>query len=378
MTADGGGRSALAEDGLPVAVIGAGHMGRHHVRTYRDLPAARLVAVIDSNIQRARELAEPLGVRYADRLTPEIGSVVAASVAVPTVHHLAVARPLIERGLHLLIEKPLAQTAAEAEQIAILARRHGVIVQVGHTERFNPAVRAVERLGLKPKFIETHRISPFTFRSADIGVVADLMIHDIDIMLHLVRDEVVRVDAVGVNVLGPHEDVANARVHCRGGAVANLTASRLALKTERKLRIFAADAYVSLDYQKKVGIAIRLDKNLDVLRLARERNLEDLSQLAGMDFGKLVHVEPLAIDDRDPLRDELETFLHSVRTGTRPPVSAEDGVAAVRLAEQIVQCIAAHRWDGEAGRQVGLQADIIGQATRQLTRDALGKSAPNA
>jgi len=187
------------------------------------------------------------------------------------------------------------------------------------------------------------------------------MIHDLDILLHLVRDEVQRVDAVGVNVLGRHEDIANARVVCRGGAVANLTASRLALKTERKLRVFAEKAYVSLDYQKKVGIAIMLDRNLDVLKLARERDLEDLSQVAGLDFGKLVHVEPLAIDDQDPLRSELESFVECVRTRTRPPVSVEDGVAAVRLAEQIVQSLQAHRWDGEAGGRVGLEADIVGR-----------------
>jgi predicted dehydrogenase len=346
---------------LPVAVIGAGHMGRHHVRTYADMPGVRLVAVIDADVQRARQLAEPLGARYADRLTPDLGDVTVVSVAVPTVRHLEVSRPLIERGLHLLIEKPLAPTARDAEQIAALARQHNVLVQVGHTERFNPAVRAVDRLGLKPKFIETHRISPFTFRSADIGVVFDLMIHDIDILLHLVRDDVLRVDAVGVNVLGRHEDIANARVTCRGGAVANLTASRLALKTERKLRVFAEKAYVSLDYQKKIGVAITLDQNLDILKLARERNLEDLSQVAGLDFGKLVHVEPLCIDSKDPLRDELETFVECVRTGRKPPVSAEDGVAAVRLAEQIVQSLATHRWDGEAGGRVGLEADIVGR-----------------
>lgn len=347
---------------LPVAVIGAGHMGRHHVRTYSNLPDARLVAVIDANVERARQLAEPLGVPFADRLAPELGDVAAASIAVPTVHHLAVSRPLIERGIHLLIEKPLAPSATEAEQIAQLARAHNVVVQVGHTERFNPAVRAVDRLGLRPKFVETHRISPFTFRSADIGVVFDLMIHDIDILLHLVRDEVARVDAVGVNVLGRTEDIANARVAFRGGAVANLTASRLALKTERKLRVFAEKAYVSLDYQKKVGIAITLDKNLDVLKMARERNIEDLSQMAGLDYGKLVRVEPLQIDDQDPLRSELESFLQCVRTRARPPVSAEDGVAAVRLAEQIVQSLAEHRWDGDAGDRVGLAADIVGRA----------------
>ena len=355
---------ALSEQ-LPVAVIGAGHMGRHHVRHYAEMPDARLVAVIDKDLERARALAEPLGVRSADRLTAELGDIVAATIAVPTIHHLEIARPLIQRGIHLLIEKPLAPSAADAERIAALAREHNVVVQVGHTERFNPAVRAVERLGLRPKFVETHRISPFTFRSADVGVVFDLMIHDIDIMLHLVRDQVERVDAVGVNVLGPHEDIANARVTCRGGAVANLTVSRLALKTERKLRVFAENAYVSLDYQKKVGVAITLDKNLDVIRFARERNIEDLSQMAGLDFGQMVHVEPLQIDDEDPLRTELEAFLRCIRTGEKPPVSAEDGVAAVRLAEQVVQSVSSHRWDGAAGERVGLAADIFGRVVKE-------------
>ncbi len=357
---------------LPVAVVGAGHMGRHHVRTLAALPTARLVAVVDTNIERARALAEPLGARFGDRLTPALGDVAAAIVAVPTVHHLAVSRPLIERGIHLLIEKPLAPSAAEAAEIATLARRHNVIVAVGHTERFNPAVRAADRLGLRPKFVETHRISPFTFRSADIGVVFDLMIHDIDILLHLVADEVVDVDAVGVNVLARCEDIANARVRFRGGAVANLTASRLALKTERKLRVFCEHAYVSLDYQKKVGIAITLDRNLDVLKLARERDIEDLSQMAGLDFGQLVHVEPLQIDDQDPLRAEHTAFLDSVCRGTRPPVSAEDGVAAVELAERIVASLAAHRWDGAAGDRVGLQADIFGQAMQRVGEPPAG------
>ncbi|MBU0637600.1 MAG: Gfo/Idh/MocA family oxidoreductase [Planctomycetes bacterium] len=348
-------------DALPVAVIGAGHMGRHHVRVYSEMAAARLVAVIDTDIDRARALAEPLNVAYADRLTPELGDVAAVTVAVPTVRHLEVARPLLERGIGVLVEKPLASNVADAEEIAVLAERHKAVVQVGHTERFNPAVRAVERLRLQPKFVETHRISPFTFRSADVGVVFDMMIHDIDIMLHLVRDEVERVDAVGVNVLGPHEDIANARVQCRGGAVANLTASRLALKTERKLRVFCEHAYVSLDYQQKGGIAITLDKNLDILKLARERNIEDLSQLAGQDFGKLVRVEPLVIEAKDALQDELETFLDCVRNRKRPPVSASDGVAAVRLAAMIVDSLSSHCWDGDASGRIGLSADIVGR-----------------
>lgn len=347
------------KEALPVAVIGAGHMGRHHVRKYAEMESARLVAVIDADQERARELAEPLGVKYATELTPDLGDLAAASIAVPTVHHLPVAQPLIERGVAVLIEKPLAPTLADAERIADLAKKHGTLVQVGHTERFNPAVRAIDRLGLRPKFVETHRISPFTFRSADVGVVFDMMIHDIDILLHLVREEVERVDAVGVNVLSRHEDIANARVGFAEGAVANLTASRLALKTERKLRVFCEHAYVSLDYQKKVGIAITLDQNLDVLQLAREHNVENLSQLAGLDFGKLVTVEPLTIHDKDALQDELETFLDCVRNKKPPAVSAEAGVAAVRLAENIVGSIKDHRWDGAATGRIGLDADIV-------------------
>jgi predicted dehydrogenase len=348
-------------DRLPVAVLGAGHMGRHHVRIYSEMDAVRLVAVIDADVERAKTLAEPLGVPYAAEYTPALGDLAAVTIAVPTVHHLEVARPFLERGQGVLIEKPLAPDVAQAEEIAELARRHGAVVQVGHTERFNPAVRAVERLGLRPKFVETHRISPFSFRSADIGVVFDMMIHDIDIMLHLVRDEVSRVDAVGINVLGPHEDIANARVVCAGGAVANLTASRLALKTERKLRVFCEHAYVSLDYQKKLGIAITLDKNLDVLRFMRERDVDDLSQMAGMDFGKMVKVEPLAIDAKDALRTELEAFVECVRTRSEPPVTAADGVAAVRLADMIINAIEQHRWDGDEAGRVGLAADIVGR-----------------
>lgn len=338
---------------IPVAVIGAGHMGRHHVRVYSQLPQARLVAVIDADEQRARALAEPLGARWGTELTPDMGDIAAVTIAVPTVHHLNVSRPLIERGIGVLIEKPLAGTPEAAEEIAALAQRHGAIVQVGHTERFNPAVAAAARLNVQPRFIETQRISPFTFRSADIGVVFDMMIHDIDIVLSMIRAPVERVDAVGVNVLGPHEDIANARVQFVGGAVANLTASRLALKTERRLRAFGETAYISLDYQKKMGIAITRDRNLDILKLAREKNLTDLSQVAGLDFGKMVHVEPLQIEAKDALATELEIFLDCVQRRSRPPVSAEDGVAAVRLAAQIVDAIRRHAWGLDAAPRIG-------------------------
>lgn len=347
-----------------VAVIGVGHMGRHHVRKYHEMAGAELVAVIDRNLDRAREIAQPFGTQVASAWSPEL-NVQAVSIAVPTVHHLAVARPLIEAGIPVLIEKPLAGSVAEADEITRLARAHKTIVAVGHTERFNPAVRAVDRLGIRPKFIETHRISPFTFRSADVGVVFDMMIHDIDIVQHLIRQPLERVDAVGVNVLGPHEDIANARVGFAQGAVANLTASRLALKTERKLRIFSESAYVSLDYQTKSGVAITLDQNLDVIQFARERNIDDLSQLAGTDFGKMVQVEPLTIEAKDALEDELESFLNAVRNGTPPPVTAEDGAAAIRLATSIVERIESHRWDGSDSDRTGLSADIFGERVKK-------------
>ena len=331
---------------IPVAVIGVGHMGRHHARIYHQLADTQLVAVVDRDAERAGEIAAQHECRPLTEPQPILDQVRAVSVAVPTVHHLEVARPFIERGVAVLIEKPIAGSPDEAEQLLALGRRHNALLQIGHTERFNPVVTAIERMNITPKFIETHRISPFTFRSADIGVVMDMMIHDLDIVLHLVQARHPRVDAVGVNVLGPHEDIANVRLRFDNGCVVNLTASRLALKTERKIRVFSHEAYLSLDYQKKSGIAIKKEANLDVLKLARERDAEDLSQLAGADFGKMVKVEPLVMEDAEPLKAEIEAFIHSVRTGQPPPVTAEDGLAAVQLAHQITDAIGAHSWDG--------------------------------
>jgi predicted dehydrogenase len=330
---------------VPVAVIGAGHMGRHHARIYRELPEAELLGVVDTDTGRGEAIAREFETEHYTSIEPLLGRVRAVSAAVPTVAHVAVARPLLERGLAVLIEKPIAPDSAAARDLLSCARRHNALVQVGHTERFNPVVRAMNRMRVAPRFIETHRISPFTFRSADIGVVMDMMIHDIDIVLHLVRSKPARVEAVGVRVLARNEDIANARVIFEDGCVANLTASRLALKTERKIRVFSEEAYLSLDYQKKSGIAITKDANLDLLKFARERNATDLSQLAGTDFGSMVKVEPLQVDDVEPLRAELQSFLHAVRTGEPPEVSAEDGVAAVELAEQIIAALKEHQWE---------------------------------
>lgn len=329
---------------IPVAVIGAGHMGRHHVRIYHELPEAELIGVVDADRARAETMAGQYGTQAFASVEPLLGKIQAATVAVPTVAHLAVAGPLLERGVAVLIEKPLAPDSATCRRLIAAAAKGGALLQVGHSERFNPVVRAMDRMQVRPRFIETHRISPFTFRSADISVVMDMMIHDLDIVLHLVRSQPVRIEAVGVSVLARHEDICNARVTFASGCVANLTASRLALKTERKIRVFSEEAYLSVDYAKKVGIAIKKDANLDLLKMAREHHASDLSQLAGADFGSMVKVEPLQVDDVEPLRAELQSFLGAVATGGRPEVSAEDGAAAVELAERITASVKEGGW----------------------------------
>jgi len=326
------------------AVVGVGHMGRHHARLYSEIPQAQLIAVVDADLDRAAKYAKQYGALALASIDDLSDDVQAVSVAVPTTHHRAVGEALLKRGIAVLVEKPLAPTVEDADALLDCARKTGTLLAVGHTERFNPVVRAMTRLDIKPKYIEAQRISPFRFRSADIGVVADMMIHDIDIILHLVNSPVERVDAVGVNVLGPHEDVANARVVFKNGTVANFAASRLALKTDRRIRVFCETAYLSLDYQRKSGVAITRDANLDIIALAKDKNLDDLAQLANVDFGQMVKVEPLVIDDVEPLKAELESFIESVQTGSPPAVTAEDGAAAVRLAADIVKAIAAHNW----------------------------------
>ncbi len=336
---------------LNVAVIGVGHMGRHHARIYASLPDCRLAAVIDKDIERARKTVVEFGGVAAQAFSDVTERIDAVSVAVPTVYHAEVAIPLLERGIAVLVEKPLAPDSATARQLVDAARRTGAVLQVGHSERFNPVVQAMLRMEVAPRFVETQRVSPFTFRSADIGVVFDMMIHDLDIVLHLVGHRECTIDAVGVGVLGAHEDVASARLRFGDHAVANLTASRLALKTERRVRVFCPTAYLSMDYHKKSGIAIKLSDNLDLIRMAKERNFDDLSQMASLDFGSMVKIEPLVVDDVEPLRAELTSFLQAVRTGESAGVSAEEGLAAVALAERITTQIRDQGWNQDFARK---------------------------
>jgi predicted dehydrogenase len=341
------------------AVVGVGRMGKLHARVLSEMGA--LACVVDTDPAAAKAVAEQRNCPAVASAADAVAISDAAIIAVPTRHHVAAARPFVEAGKCVLIEKPIAAEPAEAAGLIELARRTGAVVQVGHTERFNPAVVAMQKYAIAPKFIEAHRISPFTFRSADVGVVLDMMIHDLDLVLKMASTGgsaggvVRRIDAVGVNVIGPHEDICNARVEFAGGCVANLTASRLAVKTERRMRVFSEQAYLSVDYGHKSGIVVTKQANVDLIQMAAASGAEDLADLAGVvDYTKLLHIEELQIDESaEPLRRQAEAFRDSVVSGAPPVVPAEEGLAALQLAQDVVAGIRRHAWDGPGSARMG-------------------------
>ena len=319
---------------LSFAVIGAGRLGARHAEKLSGLPDARLVAVSDLVADRARAAAEPAGALAICDFT-EIPQVDAAVVAVPTREHHRVARQLIDRGVHVLVEKPLATTPDEARDLIAAARAADVRLQVGHVERFNPAVAGALPKVTTPLFIEVHRIAPFSFRSTDIGVIMDLMIHDIDLLLDVTGETPQTIHAHGAAVITEHEDIAGARLEFPSGCVANLTASRLGLKHERKFRIFQPMAYISLDLLAREGYLVTKGEGFDELDLERldPEALED-----PLDFltANLIRMEPIeAPADADPLRDELAAFCRAVRGDAPVVVPGEAGLAAMETAERI-------------------------------------------
>jgi predicted dehydrogenase len=331
-------------------------MGKHHARTLAQLESADLVGVVDANEKAATAVARQRDCEAYSDIADVIDRVDAAVIATPTTAHLDCARPLVEAGKGVLIEKPFCEDPAAGAELIALAETTGAPLLVGHTERFNPASVALRKYDIRPKFIEAHRISPFTFRSADVGVVLDMMIHDIDLVLSYVHSDVEEVHAVGVAVIGQTEDICNARLHFANGCVANITASRLAIKTERKMRIFSEEHYLSVDYGKKVGIVIEKNKNLDLIQMARDMDVDDIAELAqNVDYAELLNIEELTIDESggDPLTLQAENFRAVVEEGAEPICPASDGLAAVRTANAIVEKLAQHRWDGEASPRTG-------------------------
>jgi predicted dehydrogenase len=334
-------------DKIRTAVVGAGKMGSIHSRVYHQLEQSVFLGVMDIDEKAAQKLAKEYKVQAFQKAEDLLGKVDAVTISTPTVTHLELARLFLENGISVLIEKPLAANSQQGRSIVELAKKNHLVAAVGHSERCNPVVQAIKRLEIEPKFIEATRISPFPFRSTDVGVVLDVMIHDIDIILSLARSPVKKVDAVGVNVLADQEDICNARITFENGCIANITASRVAFKTERKVRVFSRQAYLSLDYQNKTGTVIKAKPNIDIPRKVKEilnSNKPDILKMAN--WLQLVHREELKIDDREPLRVEQEAFLHAVADKTATPeVSAEEGLAAMECAEMILKSISENKWE---------------------------------
>jgi predicted dehydrogenase len=299
---------------LRVGVVGVGHIGKNHARLYSELPRGRFTAIFDTDEARAKELAEKYGVAAASSLEDFAERVDAASIATPTDSHFEVAQQLLDRGKHLLIEKPIAENTVHASELAKLAQQRSLVLQVGHVERFNPVLSALEERLTRPRFIEAHRLSPYPNRSTDIGVVLDLMIHDLEIILHLVRSPVQTIDAVGVAVLSRGEDIANARLRFENGCVANVTSSRISPERMRKIRVFQEDAYLSLDYQNQTGEIYRRSGN-------------------GITRGEV------EIEQEEPLKRQLMSFLDCAATGRAPKVSGLQATAALELAVEITKRI---------------------------------------
>ncbi len=309
----------LVSERTKVAVVGVGHLGSRHARVYAESPGAELVGVADVDLARARAVADAHGIRAVADFTDLIPDVAAASVAVPTVNHREVTAELLEAGVHVLVEKPIAASLAEAREMVDLARKRARVLAVGHTERHNPGVQALLRGARNPRFIEVHRLGSFSPRSLDIDVVLDLMIHDLDVVAALVGEEVSSIEAVGVPVLTGRVDIANARLRFANGCVANITASRVSQEKIRKLRFFEPERYVSLDYQKQEAISYRLVRPPGAPPEIRRDDLE-------------------VVQD-EPLRRELEDFLHAVATGGSPKVNGEEGLKALALALEVVRAM---------------------------------------
>jgi predicted dehydrogenase len=302
---------------LRIGIAGLGHIGKNHARILAELPDCELAAVFDTNADSAREIAERHGTRAAASLEEFSEAVDAATIATPTPSHFSIAEQLLKAGKHLLVEKPITETTGDARKLVDLAHEAGRILQVGHVERFNPVMSKLEQLLTQPRFIEAHRLSPYPNRGIEIGVVLDLMIHDLEIILHLVRSPVKSIDAVGVPVLSRGEDIATVRLHFQNGCVANVTASRISPEKLRKIRVFQREGYVSLDYQNQTG---------------------EIYRLTG---GRIVR-EEVEIEKDEPLKLELAAFVECARQGKQPKVSGFEGAAALELAVEITRRIEEH------------------------------------
>jgi predicted dehydrogenase len=306
---------------IRTAVIGVGYLGRFHAQKYATLEDSDLVAVADADKQARDRVAEEVSCRAVSDYRDLLGQVDAVSIATPTPLHFPIARDCLEQGVHVLVEKPITQTLAEGRELVEIAERSGKILQVGHLERFNEAILALEGTLGTPRFIESHRLAPFKERGTDVNVVLDLMIHDIDLIQSLVGTPIESIDAVGTSVFSDGLDIANARIRFAGGCVANTTASRVSMKMERKLRLFQDDAYVSIDLQQKILTLVR-------------KPPAGAAATPGQ-----VSIEERSYEQGDALKMEIEAFLRSIREGRPPVVSGRDGLQALETAIRITEMV---------------------------------------
>ncbi len=319
---------------MRIGVVGVGHLGEHHARILSQIPEVELVGINDVDIQKGESKAEKYGTRHFEDLDELLNLVDAISLVVPTTAHCEVASKILREGKDLLIEKPITETVEQAENLIDLARKKDLILQVGHIERFNPAFLAIEERHTHPKFIESHRLAQFNPRGTDVAVILDLMIHDIDLILSLVKAGVQNIEAAGVPVIADSQDICNARLTFENGCVANVTASRISARALRKMRLFQKDSYISLDF---------LQKSVEVYSLVAAdklpQELKDKKTVVGNipveQAGKTIVYERPAVSDHDMLTEEIKSFLDSVRNRTKPKVTGEDGKNALEVALEI-------------------------------------------
>lgn len=308
---------------MKIGVVGVGHLGQHHVKHLAAIKEAELAGIYDANLEQAMSIAQRYKTRVFNSLDEMASTCQAVTIAVSTPAHYDVAKFFLERGVHALVEKPLTATLPQAEELIKLAQKNSLVLQVGHIERFNPAVREMVKYVHKPAFIEVSRLGPYDPRVSHVGVVLDLMIHDLDIILSMVKEPVVRLDAVGGKVISDHEDIVKATLHFKGGCRADLSASRVTLKSYRKIRVFQHDAYISLDYS---------ERSLKIFKKKKE------------EFKSLTDIQIIRprLEKLDPLQQELLHFIQCVKTGKTPLVSGEHGRDALELAFEILENMALH------------------------------------
>lgn len=328
----------MAKPKIKCGVVGVGSLGQHHARIYASLPGAELAGIYETSDARATEICGKFNCRRFTTME-ELGAACdAVSVVVPTDKHALVALPLLAQGCHLLIEKPLCASLEEAEQVLAAARQHGCLVQVGHIEHFNPVMSYLEKHTGRPQYITTERLAPYQTRGTEVGVVLDLMIHDIGIVLALVKSPIRKIDSVGINVLSKTEDIANARIEFENGCVANLSASRMSLKKNREIRVFQDNAYLSLDFMNQKG---HLVKKSDII--AYGLKLKVGLAKAGEDK---VPVHEIPIEKGEPLAIELTHFIESVREATQPKVGGALGKSALEVAITVTEQIRKNQQKG--------------------------------